>query len=70
MYRYFRDLVDLASRDEDMPGPNMVLDPRRLPDLSSKEIKRLSHKIFHDGDPDSDSAVYEYLFEVYFPDFL
>ena len=70
MYRYFRDLVYLPFRGEDIPGPQMVLDPKRLRELSDEENKRLFQKLFNDGDPDSDSAVYENIFEVYFPDLL
>jgi hypothetical protein len=48
----------------------LVLDPRQLPDLSDKEKTALSSKIFEDSDPDSDSAVYDCGFQVYFPEFL
>jgi hypothetical protein len=66
VYRYFKNLVELPNRAEDKPGPKMVREPGQLTDLTDKEKKDLRDKIFGDNDPGSDSAVYEYLFEVYF----
>lgn len=35
--RYFRDPTRLRYRKEDIPGPDMVTDPRQLPHLSKDD---------------------------------
>jgi hypothetical protein len=52
--------VNIRSRDEDIPGPEMVMIPGQLPLLSKGEEKRIIEKIYSlDTDMDSESAVYE-----------
>lgn len=71
MSRYFRDLTKLEHRNDDIPGVNMVLDPKNLIEIPNDESQIMRTKIYDDSHHLNPAlAAYENIFAVISHHFL